>query len=121
MTRQGSALSLGLIIIVLAGILLVGAVSYIIVNLQTWPSNSAIIPQVNFQPADPQPAKATPRTALLSPAEVTAQVEAATGYKVTRIELERARGITAYEVKAGPYELFIDALTGQILYQKNDD
>lgn len=121
MSRQLPALPLGLITIVITGMLLVGAVGYVIVNLETWPSNSAIIPQVNVQPADLPPREAHPRNKLLSPAEVTIIVETATGQKVTYVELERVRGITAYEVKAGSYEVFVDALTGQILYQKNEN
>ncbi len=115
-------LTLGLIAVMAAGALLIGGISYIIIDLNTRPANSDVIPQVNalqsLQPADSLP---QPDNVLLNPDAVKKIVKDATGQKVTRLELERVRGITAYEVNAGPYELVVDAFTGQILYQKHDD
>jgi uncharacterized membrane protein YkoI len=122
MTRQLPVLALGLITVAIISILLIGAISYVVIDFKTRPSQSAPIPQLNSQPARTLPANAaSPRTTLLSADEVKAVVEATTGQKVTWIELERARGITAYEVRAGGLELFVDAFTGEIIYQKSDD
>lgn len=115
-------LAFGLLVVMAAGALLIGVISYIIVDLNTRPADSIIIPQVNalqtIQPADNFP---QPENILLSPEAVKKMVENITGQKVTGLELEQVRGIRAYEVKAGPYELFIDAFTGEILYQKHED
>ena len=122
MTRQFPVLAFGLITVAIVSVLLIGAISYVVIDFKTWPSQSAPIPQLNPQPARTLPVNAvSPHTTLLSPDEVKAVVETATGQKVTWIELERARGITAYEVRAGGLELLVDAFTGEILYQKSDD
>ena len=124
MTQQTRlpVLAFGLIAVMAAGVLLIGSISYIIIDLNARPANSAIVPQVNtpqtIQPANNLP---QPDRALLSPEAVKKIVEDITGQKVIGLELEQVRGIRAYEVKAGPYELIVDAFTGEILYQKHDD
>jgi hypothetical protein len=122
MTRQLPVLAFGLITIAITSVLLIGAISYVIIDFETWPSKSEPIPQFNLQLDHALPANAaSPPTTLLSTKEVIGLVETATGQKVTWIELERARGITVYEVRAGGHELLVDAFTGEILYQKPND
>ena len=124
MTQQARLpiLVFGLIVVMATGALLIGNISHIIVGLNTRPADGVIIPQANAA-ENSQSAEGTaqPDTLLLSPDAVRKIVEDATGQKVTKLELEQVRGIRAYEVKAGPYELIVDAFTGEILYQKHDD
>ena len=124
MTQQTHlpVLALGLITVMATSALLIGSISYLMIDLNTRSANSIIILQVNVS-GDPLSADSLPQpgSTLLSPEAIKTMVETATGQKITRLELERVRGITAYEVKAGPYELVVDALTGEILYQKYDD
>ena len=123
MTQQTHlpVLALSLIAVMAASVLLIGSISYLMIDSNVGSTHNAIIPQVNT-PGDVQPADLPqPDSILLSPEAVKTIVEAATGQTITHFELERVRGITVYEVKAGPYELYVDALTGEILYQKHDD